>query len=502
MIVNSCSQGINSYQLINSKKVISDKTLVSKTGKLSDLPFKGRPWVLPKIKQIDAYAAIALYSYFKAGQYLDASDDDVAFENKQLREGNLQFLNELTTSKDKQSFVEYYKDITGFPNLAKVSDKIEKEFIVGIKKSCAEIPNAECLAAGYDETCSVGKGKAFPGSDLDKAFIILNGSYDNNLQEDEEIVNRFKSNLWNNIDQRILSFNHDISFPTVYTDNQLFKVLDAIKSKTAELDIDKRYLNQLMDEEFVNLAKASKYNIAVSDYFPVASCSGGLNKEDVKNVGYLVEAIREGKWVITSKTGLEMKNRLGKDYEFYNYSNVAQMRAMKKAVNEGRENKSKIILRNDIEKNFNSWSIDCQYDFIKTLIKYSCEDNDDFSEYFTNDRNVKDAYKPLLNKLTQGNSKIYNRPEFIKIDNGLCMKYAEGKFVNLYPGYNEKVLWIDSPDYEAIRQTERMVNKIKQCELFCNIEKLQCPSLESFVPGFYPINYKTIDGKCIFERVL
>lgn len=468
----------------------------------NDISFCGKPWVLPKVKKLDFYGAVAMYSYFKLGQYLDSSDDDVNMGNKTIREDNLNFLDDLICREDKKNFVEYYKSLTGFPDLKNVSEKIEQEFIVGIKKSCAEVYGAECIAAGYDETCSVGKRKAFPGSDLDKSFIILKGSSSNNLRDDENLVNQFKARLWENVDQRILSFNHDISFPSVYTDNQLYKLLNEIRNTTEGININKTYLKKLMEEEFVDLKRASMYNIEVSKYFPVEADLGKLSKEDVKNLGYVVEAIREGRWVISSFEGDLMKNSFEMNSEFYNYSNVAQMRAMKKAVFEGRENKTKILLRNNMEQKFNRWNEEKQFDFIKTLIKYSCEDNNSFGEYFTNDRNVKNAYKPLLNILTQGDAQIYNRPEFTPIENGLNMKYADDSSVNLYLGYNDTVLWIDSQNETAIRQVCRMINKIRQSDLFKNVSKVQCPEPYSSIAKFSPINFYTADGIVIYERFI
>lgn len=467
---------------------------------LSNISFNGKPWALPKIKKIDFYSAVALYSYLRIGQYLDSSDDDIDLSNKIIRENNLSFLDNLTTQEDKKKFIDYYSDLTGFPDLKCVSEKIEREFIVGITKSCAEVYGAECIVAGYDETCSVGKRKAFPGSDLDKSFVVLK-SPNMDLNEDEYIVNNFKSKLWENIDQRILSFNHDISFPSVYTDNQLYNLLNKIQNKTSYMQIDEEKLNKLMNEEFVNLERAAEYNIAVSKYFPVEAAYGELSKEDVKNLGYVTEAIREGRWVISSPTGDYMKRKL-ENYEFYNYSNVAQMRAMTKAVNEGRENKTKILLRNNFEQKFNSWDVDKQLKFIKTLIQYSCEDNSSFSEYFTNDRNVKDAYKPLLNMLTQGDSQVYNRPEFTPIENGLNLKYAEDASVNLYQGYNNSVLWIDSSQQMAIKQACRMINKIRQLDLFKNVSKVQCPKPDVNITNFYPIGFYTKDGTIIYERMI
>ena len=308
------------------------KDIAKRQDAQNSVSFKARPWSMPDISINNSYDAIVAYNFLKVGNYLDSSDDDVSFENKDIRTKNLKFLDSISTTKDKKDFIEYYKEITGFPDLEKVSSNIEREFILGIKKSSIGIEGAECIAAGYDGTCSVGKKRAFPGSDLDKSFIILKGSYDNNSDKDNEIVNKFKSNLWNNIDQRILSFNHDISFPSIYTANQVLNTIKQIDDKTQNLNINEKQLNKLMDEEYVNLEAASKYNLDISKNFFIDKYNDDLSKEEVKNFGYFIEPVRDGKFLIRTNDFDNLEQTLQK-YDFYRYSNVAQTKAMKKAVN-------------------------------------------------------------------------------------------------------------------------------------------------------------------------
>lgn len=467
----------------------------------NNLTFEGRPHSLPKIKIRNVYDAMVAYGLLSYGGFLDSSDDDVSPENKLIRNENLSFLDEIKTSKDKKAFISHYSELTGFPNLEKVSEKIEKEFILAVKKSEIGIEGAECIAAGYDETCSVGKRRAFPGSDLDKAFIVLVGT--GNLEKDKEVVQKFKANLWNNVDQRVLSFNHDISFPSIYTVHQIIENLLKIEKKTSDIDIDKEALNKVMQEEFKNLEKAAQYNIKVSENFEIVPKDkiNDLSKEEVKNFGYFLESLRDGKPLIQSEMGEDLKKLL-ELFQFYNFSNMAQMKSMKNAVNEDRENKTKIILRENFDKKFESWDVNKQFNFVKTLIKYTCEDNDMFKEYFTNDRDSKKAYKPLLNILTKGDRDIYNRLEFSPIENGLRMKYAENKTVDLYQGYANNVMWIETNDSVAIEQVLYSMEKLKQKDLFSNVDRIQTLKLDKDIDGFYEIQYKTLDNQTIYERLL
>jgi len=461
------------------------------------LNFKSRPWEMPSFEIKDSYDAITAYDFLKKGNYLDSSDDDVIADSKLIRENNMKFLDKLHSKEDKKDFINYYKDITGFPDLAKVSKKIEREFIVGIKKSSIGLEGGECIAAGYDETCSVGKRLAFPGSDLDKSFIILNGTGD--CTKDAELVEKFKGNLWDNVDQRILSFNHDISFPSVYTKTQVLNNIIDIDYWSGDVPVDKLHLTKLMKDEYVNLEKASEYNIAISKKFPTDKIGSVPTKQDVKNFAYFIESYRDGKLLINTYKSDVLKDKIS-NYPFYEYSNVAQIQAMKKAINSGKENKSKIKQREHISEKFNNWDTDKQYNFVKALIQYSCEDNNQFDEYFKNDRNVKEAYKPLLNILTRGDRNIYNRVEFTPQDGYLNMKYAEDKDVNLYNGYLYNVLWIDSNDCDAIYQTIRNMDKIRKSEDFKYINKIQCVTPNTHVDGLYPTSHRTVDGKTIWER--
>lgn len=492
---------ISACQTFTSKPVIKKSTNQSSQNRSKTISFEGKPYYLPKVKVKTAYDAMMLFSFLSLGNYLDSSEDDVSPMNKKIRDENLKFLDELSTQEDKKNFINHYKEVTGFPDLKLVSEKIEKEFILGIKKSSVGIEGAECIGAGYDGTCSVGKRKAFPGSDLDKSFIILQGK--GNLKEDENIVNAFKSNLWNNIDQRLLSFNHDISFPSVYTVAQILDKMEKINQHTESIELDENHLQYLINNEYENFEAAAEYNIMISKLFSkeIQQPNAELTKEDVKNMAYFLESIRDGKYLIDSPQLSDLKTKLNKS-TFYKYSNVAQMTAMRNAVDEGRENKTKILIRENMDQTFNSWDTDKQLEFIKTLIKYSCEDNDKFKEYFTNDRDAKNAYKPLLNILTQGDRNIYNRLEYNMLDNGINITYAEGKSVNVYSGYENNVLWIDSDDNEAIRQVTRNIWKLKQNDRFANVDRIQCVQTTPLPNGFYPINFTTADGKNIMEKML
>ncbi len=469
----------------------------------SNLSFKGCPEKLQQINVTSYIDAISLYTLLKHGNYLDSHDDIYNPENKLIRKRNLSFLNKIKTDEDKQKFIEFYKYITGFPDLKKVSQRIESEFINSVKNTEAELKGNEykCISAGYDDTCSVGKKLAIPGSDIDRAYIILQGS--DNEYKDKKIVQKFSGKLWNNTDQRILSYNHDNSFPSIMTLRQVKKYLEEINSK--KFNFDKEKCQKLVNSEYQNLEKAAEYNILLSDCFERKNESlnslQDLTKDDVKNFAFFIESFRDGKEVISSLQSEKLRDDI-KSYDFYKYSNAAQIRALKSAINSGREQKSKIIKRLSLQNEFDKWPIDKQYEFIKTLIKYSCDDQEDFSEYFSNDYDVKLKYEPLLGRLTKGSRDELYLPEFTPYYDGYTMKYGKNKSVNLFKGYCDEVLWIDSYFTSDIERVLEDINKIKKVNLFKNINRIQCPQPLYYISGFYPINNYTENRRQIYEMRL
>lgn len=382
--------------------------------------------------------------------------------------------------------------------MAKTSEKIENEFILAIKNADNGDCNGkyQCIAAGYDSTCSVGKKMAFPGSDLDKAFVIIRGSDSDN--ENIEIVTEFKKRLWEKTDQRILSFNHDTSFPNVYTVKQVEKMFDSIDSRTSSLNFNKNRILINMENECFDLEKAGEYNILISKYFPKKALSYNPiepNKENVKNFAFFVEGVRDGKFLISTPIFDKLNNKI-KDYEFYKFINVAHIKGMKNKNKRG-EVKQKLVLRQALEKEFKNWDVNKQFEFIKVLIKASCEDNKEKSEYFKNTIDMKSKYKDFLALLTLGTDELLFQPLFETKDNALIMEYGKNKKVYLYQGHSDKILWINSGEKSAIEETLRNIDKIKLHPHFNNVVAIQYPYDGTLVDGFLETEFKTADGEII-----
>jgi len=402
----------------NFNKVNSSKLI-----KKNKITFRNRPWQLnpndfgvSRYGSISANEAIRLHSQLKLGNYLDIGNDYFDFYNCNLiREENLNFLNRIDYSSDKREFIEYYKNLTGFPDLEVVSQKIENEFASAVEKSQQDlsyINGANVLLAGYDGVCSVGRKKAFPGSDIDKAYAILQGT--GWQYEENELLNQFKGRLWNNTDQRILSYNHDeAAFPQIYTKRQIETLTKAIDEK--DECHRKPWLNKVNMRASDAVKEQSKYLYNsngvknpkyIDDYveanpFWIRYCKEFLkslsdtvdiynpSRENIKNVGFIIESIREGKVLKGSKKYLEINK-----YISYYMANLSQLAALKRMP----DKKSKRLERNSLKFDFPRWDLEKQFRFIQTLIKSACANNREFtyefSKYFS--KPGQDLFAPLI----------------------------------------------------------------------------------------------------------
>ncbi len=390
-----------------------NKLVYPQSAKLYQVYFTGMPISIGAVEINNAQDAIRVYEMLKLGNYTDMHDDRISEEirrdHKAIRAENFKFLDRLSSSEDKKRFVEYYKKLTGFPHLETVSKNIENEFRAALTKTEFELKEERpdnfdpdffnILSAGYDNTCSVFRRKALPGSDMDKAYIIIKGTDDD--KKNREIVELFKGKLWNNTDQRILSYNHDDAFPQAYTVKQIKKFLDVVEGKIKNFITDEKYskykaIQKVYRKGPEGYIEANPFFIELSEQFPAHGPGkqddlDHLSKTDVKNFGFFIEAYREGKHLIdeTENAHFEYMDREIRSSVFYDLTNLSQLKTVLT------QNKEKITARDRLEKEFDSWTIEAQYNMVKTLIKASCDDNepDEFPEYFAK---LTDEFSPLI----------------------------------------------------------------------------------------------------------
>lgn len=377
-----------------------------KSGNNKKISFKAQPWRLDTgsleyAAKITGKEAVGIFEKFKLGNYLDLDGGANACSNSLIRKNNLSFLDKVKDWTDKNYFVQFYKSLTGFPDLWRVSWKIKEQFQNAVKASeCAlKARNERCnvsfydvLGCGYDGVSSVAKNKALPGSDLDKAFVILRGS---RTDSDEKIVNDFKAELWNNTDQRILSYNHDLdSFPKVYTDEQVSVLTEIINDKANDISkfgkaippigiievIVRTVLERDNPPEKYNpdYVDANRFFIKLCKKFPKRNnwdlTADNPSRENVYNFGFVLETLKWGEHFMDKYEPWEVENSCAA-----RHLNVSQIYSLRNSTGY----KEKYAQREKLEKEFDRWDVDKQFRFIKSLIYSSCgESTGDFPEYF------------------------------------------------------------------------------------------------------------------------
>ena len=353
--------------------------------------FQGITQKVPQINISTAHDLCNQYHYFRFAKYYEALDDKIFPQNKFIRSENFSFLERIPKYL-KQVFVDSYKALTDFPNISKVSDKINDEFVS--KALSAQNSDVKVLMAGYDPVCSIGLKHALPGSDIDKAYIIL-GRKQNNFRSDDELIANYKGTLWENVDQRILSLNNENTFPEVYTVDKMFHTLDVLDSLTHRMGFDKNieYFKQkrLYD---INPVTAGEFNIK----FAQMNDQSEISKVYAKNFAYFIESVRDGKIAYNLDNDILhiIHERLNKS-PFAWMSNVTQMGAHERQIKTGMKDiKQKLRAREHLADEFNMWSEDTQFDLVKDLVKSVSKDQGvKFDKYFRNDDDIAERYDRL-----------------------------------------------------------------------------------------------------------
>ena len=149
---------------INEKRNLSSKNQT----------FKKNPKKLDYGTIKNAQHAIKAWESLRWADYLDVHSDSLFSYNKKILFENYSFLDKLVSSVDKNDFITAFCNFTGFPNLKLISEKMNKEFENTLKYINTKSNGYyKVIDYGYDPTCSLGQKKAFPGSDLDKGYVIL-----------------------------------------------------------------------------------------------------------------------------------------------------------------------------------------------------------------------------------------------------------------------------------------------------------------------------------------
>lgn len=389
----------NSNLYINNQNLINKDTFEkqSNVDNKQNISFTGITHALQEVSIKSLDDAIKQWEKLKYAPYYEALDDFKYPENKVIRAKNFGFLEQLTPEM-KKGFVEHFEQVTGFPNLNAVSERIENEFVTRVYQAAERVAGGvKIIAAGYDPTCSVGLRRAFPGSGLNKSFVVLRNA---SSLSDTEVVNHFKGNFWFNTDQRILSLNKADNFPEVYTMDQVHHCLDIMDERANKLwfaDGVKTYMKDMLEYETDPL-KGGYFNINLTRVLP----GNGVTKEFAKNFAYFIESVRDGKNLINNKNYYNTLYYAIRLSEFGQYTNVSRMNAHNKLISSGAEPiKAKLQLREALVKEYPQMSPDEKFELVKDIIKAVSKDNDNpkFTKYFENDALETAQYEELNKEL-------------------------------------------------------------------------------------------------------
>lgn len=332
------------------------------------------------------------YDFFKFAKFYEALDDQIFPNNKFVRRDNFSFLERIPDFL-KGTFVDNFKNLTSFPGLFSVSKKIEKHFVDCVKAN--QTSELTPLLAGYDPTCSVSLNHALPGSDINRAFVIIRKEPKADIS-DVRLVNQFKGLLWKTVDQRILSLNHKNSFPEVYTLNQFHTNLDILDDLTRNAGLIRHntyFLNK--KDKFIEPFEAGEFNIRLAkanqdQYY--------ISREAAKNFAYFIEAVRDGKIVYSKEGGIESKILQRIRYSpFAQMSNLTQTRTIDKLISSGEKKiQTKLKNREELWRDFNGWDVNTQFDLVKDLVRSVSQDQGQrFDHYFRNDYDFSESYAKL-----------------------------------------------------------------------------------------------------------
>ncbi|CCY62953.1 unknown [Clostridium sp. CAG:967] len=361
----------------------------------STVGFNGIAQKMPQYAMNTAENMYSQYNYLRYAKYYEALDDRIFPQNKRIRQENFSFLERIPDYL-KGKFVDFYKWITDFPNIYTVSAKIEKEFVNNAVN--ASNSDVKVLMAGYDPVCSVGLKHALPGSDIDKAYIILEKDQ-RSLSSDEYYVGRYKGALWNNVDQRILSLNNENTFPEVYTTGQMYRILDVLDDITRQSGLSNSVEYYKYKRELdINPLTAGEFNIK----FAKVNNENRISKEGAKNFAYFIEAVRDGKlaYSLDDKITGVIRERVNSS-PFAQMSNVTQMGAHERQIKSGMKLiKSKLRNREELAHDFNYWGPNDQFEFVKDLVKSVSKDQGTkFDKYFQNDDDIAERFNRLNRQL-------------------------------------------------------------------------------------------------------
>lgn len=297
------------------------------------------------------------------------------------------------TLLEKKAFVNEFCAMTGFPNFKKVKENMESEF-KGALLSLGENEGFKTLFIGYDKNCSLGRGQAFPGSDADALFAII----DDRHQPYSWYAGKIRWDVKDIINQRILC-THAGGLPEVLSINFINQGLDMADCAFKKADFSEEDLKRFgtnLKNDSNDFVSAAEFNIRMAKQLP--------KRGDIRDTFYktamLVELLRDG-IILENSFDKETIQKI-KNSPLYKYSNIVRQQGLSEKI------KPKLKEREKLSKEFSTYPIEKQFSVVYDILRASYllePKNKENEKYFTNTNsngedimgNILEMYQRLLN---------------------------------------------------------------------------------------------------------
>jgi hypothetical protein len=235
-----------------------------------------------------------------------------------------------------------------------VSRRIEEEAKRALLQTSEEL-GINVVMSNYNPTCSVGKGVALPGSDIDGWFIIIDG-----MEDDKK---PFLKALQKNVNPLLLSIvkNKTTDYPPdIVPKSQFFEAIEeSDRAFNSDFELNSlqghEKFSKKLNAQYEDWVDAGEFNIKIARHLPKEVRLPFLR------AGIILENLREGAPFINSFNKQETEKIVAG--ALYKYSNSQQEHAYKTAL------KAKHLPRIKALEGYAEKSLDEKFALIKSVIQ-------------------------------------------------------------------------------------------------------------------------------------
>ncbi|MBQ4647449.1 MAG: hypothetical protein IJB79_08890 [Candidatus Gastranaerophilales bacterium] len=309
--------------------------------------------------------------------------------NKEALE-KLKILDSLTPAQ-QQELVREFCAMTGFPDMKKITQNIEKEISSSIHKLAQE-KGFEVAFIGYDSNCSIGRKLSMPGSDCDGLYMII----DAKEHKEPWFAGSVRWNFKDLVNQRILHTPAD-HLPEVLDIDFIKEGLNIAQKAFQDCNFTQEELkkfSQNLYDSSNDFVKSAEFNIRLAQKIP----NDEQTREKYYKTAMLVEILRNG---VICEDNLDMDLYFElMNSPLFEYSNLMKQKGLSHSL------KGKYIARQSLEADFKKMSAEEQFELVKDILHYSFNDiqENKNKKYFSNFNqnqnemgNINEMYGLVLN---------------------------------------------------------------------------------------------------------